>query len=198
MQKNINKYYQMAIYLGRAPLSIGLLIFFMWFITRNSTLLLAGATTILLGLFSVSIGLVSLGIYVYKSKEYGIAKIKILKALTILLINFPIAFLLISISSYLSSTFTIQINNQSHKIITDIHFIEHDKIYKIPDVKAHSKIQHDFHFQSEGKITYSLTIGKEQYTGMLFGYITSGIHGEAQITINSFVKINVDTNTSIM
>lgn len=64
MQKNINKYYQMAIYLGRAPLSIGLLIFFMWFITRNSTLLLAGATTILLGLFSVSIGLVSLGIYV--------------------------------------------------------------------------------------------------------------------------------------
>ena len=200
MKNKIDIYYKTAIHLGLAPLTIGTIIFFLWLITHDILLSLAGAVTIFLGFFSVSLGLISLAIYLYKSKVNSIknSKIKIIKALTILLINFPLALLFIMISSYIRSTFTITIDNQSNKTIKNIYLSESNYTYDLPNVLAHTKVSHDLHFKSEGEVNYSLIIDTIKHSGIVFGYITSGVHGDAQITINSFIQVTVDANTSMM
>ena len=200
MKKNIDIYYKAAINLGRVPIIIGTIIFLLWLITHEFLLNLAGAITIFLGFFSVCLGLISLSIYIYKSKVNSIknSKAKIFKAIAILLINFPLALSFIMISSYIDSTFTIIIDNQSNRTIKNIHVSEFNHVNDLPNVLAHTKVNHDLHFQSEGEINYSLSIDDIKHTGILFGYITSGVHGEAQITINNFIQVTVDSNTTFM
>jgi len=200
MKKNIDIYYKAAINLGRVPIIIGTIIFLLWLITHEFLLNLAGAITIFLGFFSVCLGLISLSIYIYKSKVNSIknSKAKIFKAIAILLINFPLALSFIMISSYIDSTFTIIIDNQSNRTIKNIHVSEFNHVNDLPNVLAHTKVSHHLHFQSEGEINYSLSIDDIKHTGILFGYITSGVHGEAQITINNFIQVTVDSNTTFM
>ena len=200
MQKDINIYYKTAISLGRTPLIIGTIIFFLWLVTHNDLLAFAGAITILIGFVSVILGVISLLIYLYKSKINSIknSRIKIYKAFTILLINFPLVLIFIMISSYIRSTFTITIDNQTNSTIKNIHLTEFKNVYNLPDVLANTKVSHNLHFKSEGQVDYSIKVNRIEHTGILFGYITSGVHGDAHITITDLGKVLINSDTSIM
>jgi len=200
MKENINIYYKTAIVLGRIPLILGSTIYLFWLLTHHHFLILAGALTIGLGLLTVTIGLISLAFYYYKANKNNVHNYrkKSYIALFVLLLNFPIAILMIMHTSYKLSTYNITIDNQSKSTLKNIYFSEQGHTYKVKPVAPYSTGIYKLQFKSEGSVKYTFTQNDIEYTDILFGYITNGTHGKATITMTPLNQIIKDANVTIM
>jgi hypothetical protein len=101
-------------------------------------------------------------------------------------------------SSRILSTYTITIDNQSNNMLENIFFSEQGYIYQIDPVPSHSKRIIELQFQSEGSVNYSFTQNGIVYTDVLFGYITNGTQGTANITMTQYNQVEKDSNTTFM
>ncbi len=190
----MNKWYRISLICGLTPLCIGTLIFFCWRSTRLHWLMTAGVITIYAGLAIFIIGIICLAVYFFQARKTAVKeyKKKSIIALTILLANFPVVAVIISIVFYLISLSSVQFENQSSTKTGEILLSEKGHVYKIGSLLPNETLEKKIQFQSEGSVRYSFTRNKIKYEGIMFGYITGG-HGSSatlKITKSGEVKIN--------
>ena len=168
---------------------------FLWQANRTSWWLMsAGFYTIIIGLFLFVCGLCFLFVYGRKELKSGnkYPLKRSLISLAILLFNFPAAALiLLSVEHTFSSSVATVINHSPFEI-TDMVLIERDKFYRLPPIAASQRVKETFYFKYyEGAIDYKLTINGSPKSGVMFGYVTSGMGETATMIITKEGNIEV-------
>jgi len=192
--KSVNRWYQISLICGLAPLCIGVFIFLAWLASGAYWLEWTGMVNLYAGLVLFCIGLISLAVYFYKARRNAIRGYwkKSIVALLILLANFPVAAVIISAALYVASVSTVIIKNQSSSKIENIYLSEQGHVYEAGSVLANEKIERKFHFQSEGSIRYSFTRNDIKYEGIMFGYVTGGMGSSSKMLITKRGKVKID------
>jgi len=156
--------------------------------------MIAGVIIIYTGLALFCLGLGSIGSYAYAARKAHVKGwiAKSALAITLLTSNLPVALGLVSAALYIMSTDVVLVNNKSDFHIEEI--VLHDPVgvsYQFGSVAAWSRRKVTFHFGGEGAVTYSLNVAGKIHSGILLGYITSGLGSAATMTINKDGTVDV-------
>ena len=187
----MNLWHRVALTYGLLPLIVGIAVFSVWLLTRWDWLMFAGLYTIGIGLILFVGGLISLLIASRRARQQGIPyKQKNLLILGVLLINFPVALAMMFYAHHLMTIYDVLIINELgtplNQIILTDPAGEH---YAINDVAAHSQTHHEFHFGGEGSVSYEIKSAPIEQSGVLVGYITSGLGGQVTMRIDYEGKV---------
>jgi len=190
----INTWYRLSLYCGLIPLSLGVLIFYSWYLTGASWLEAAGLLNIVVGLWLFSAGLLCLGIYIYKSYKENISGSlkKVLLSLFILFINFPVAVAAIYFAEEKKSICTISVKNNSNMQITEFQINERENVYKLEDVPPGGELNKEFVFKYEGSVSYSFRLGGKHHQGLVFGYVASGLSSTSTLVVSESNEVSVE------
>ena len=185
----MNPWYKRSLACGVTPLVLGISIFIGWYFTHASWLEVAGIINIFFGLILFLLGIIFVGIYLFKTRQYK----RSLVPLLILLLNFPVATTIISKVEYIKSTCTLKIVNQSPYAITKFYLTERDYRHPVMDTPARSISRQEFHFKYEGTVYYTMQINGKTHQGNMFGYVTSGMSSVATLRLSESGELNVTT-----
>lgn len=189
-------WYRISFYCGLTPLIFGVAIYVAWYFTRENWLEAAGLINIFLGFCLFCLGILSLGVYVYKENKAnssGYLK-RCLLPLFVLLINFPVAGAIIDSANFIKTTFTVSIKNDSNIPITDFVLSERDKSYKVDILPAGGAVKQEFHFIYEGSVYYHFSLNGKKYEGIMFGYVSHHGGSNAVMVISEDRKVLVKEN----
>jgi heme/copper-type cytochrome/quinol oxidase subunit 2 len=192
-------WYKASIGFGIFPLIAGIGIYLIWLKTRANVLMTAGFLNILLGLISVLIAIVCLRVFLVKNRKENNKrpKIKLLIALFIIFSNFPAAFAIIEAVQYEKSVYNINIINNSKYSVEHFALVERNKEILVGDVNAKNILNKTIHFSHEGSVDYKFNLNGERYSGLLFGYVTSGLSFSADIIITEDKKVEIKDHDRI-
>jgi len=158
----------------------------------------AGMINILVGCILVAIGLISLTVYAIKGYRAGILPTiwkKVVSGYLLLLANFPLAFVFIMVSGAIAGRSTIAIHNQSSspiKVVLHGPLHEPNQDFVIGVVPPKTEKSKTVRIPGEGAVTYSIATATKTETGIVFGYITSGISQSAKISVDEKLNVSVD------
>jgi len=186
--------YRIILFSGLAPLTIGLLIFFSWLMTRSSWLMAAGIINLLSGLCLFIVGLVCFGVYLHKVKSVPLHVplwYRILPIL-ILLTNFPVAATIMYVVNDIETTSVITIVNNSEYPVTEFYLQERDKKHEVGSVLPGEVKKESFHFRQEGTVMYFFRLKENDYNDIMFGYVTNGMAKTGSLTISRSRTITVE------
>lgn len=171
----------------------GGLIFVSWLVSRADWLMQAGIYNIQVGLVLFIAGLGCLMVYGLQARKsghcYPIKQVGIL--LGILLFNFPAAILGVLSVMYIVSVSVVTVFNHSAFEVTDLVLKERDRTYHFPPIAPGEEVTEYFRFKYEGGVEYKLSLNGVAKTGLMFGYITHGMGGNAMLTITSNGNIEI-------
>ena len=168
-----------AILCGVLPLLFGNFVYFSWRITRWEPLEIAGMFTVLFGSLAVLAGLVCLSLYQRRGARRGEAEgaaavIQSRLPLGLLLINFPVAAVLMFSAHQIVSRYRVTVINESAApiesfVITGPGFSE-----EMGPIQAGRKRSVDLFIKGEGSAVFSARQGDAFMSAALDGYIESG------------------------
>ena len=190
----MHTWYRTSLYCGLIPLCLGIAIYIAWYVTGKHWLETAGLLNIVLGVCLFCIGILSLVIYIYKAYKLNVRGYlrKAVLPLFILVINFPIAYMAVSSAEPSKSVCTLKVENNSAMQMMDFRLTERDKVYKIPPIPAHSKLEQKFNFKYEGSVYYSFQLDGKKQQGVVFGYVTSGISITSTLVVSETGIVTVE------
>lgn len=186
-------WYRFALFCGLEPLLLGVVIFVTWLVTRARWLEFAGLINMMIGSCLVWVGLICLGVYAHKSRQQQLRGYvrRCLLALGIMLVNYPVAITFILIAEHLISESTAQVENRSGLLVEDFRLTEREKEYQMGDIEPGTRIERKFHFRHEGAVNYSFVLDHTPHSGIMFGYVTSGIGVTAVMIIDESGRVEV-------
>lgn len=186
-------WYRVALFCGLEPLLVGTLIFIAWLISRARWLEYAGLVNIIAGTCLVWVGLVCLGVYFHQARQQQVAGYlkRSLLALALMVANYPVAITFILTAEYLLSQSTVVVHNQSELSVQAFRLQERDIVYELGDIVPGQTVEHSFHFQHEGSVDYSLMWDGQSHSGVMFGYVTSGLGVTAVMEIDASGMVSV-------
>jgi heme/copper-type cytochrome/quinol oxidase subunit 2 len=192
-------WYKASIGFGLFPLIAGIGIYLLWLKTRANFLMTAGFLNILLGLISVLIAFVCLRVFMVKNRKENNKhpKIKLVIAFFIIFSNFPAAFAIIEAVQYEKSVYNIYIKNNSKHSVEHFSLTERNKEILVGDVNSKDILNKTIHFRHEGSVEYKFDLNGERYSGLLFGYVTSGLSFSADIIITEDKKVEIKVHNRI-
>ena len=159
--------YRIALWCGLAPLISGAAVFLIWLVVRNGWLQIAGFIIFILGLVLFVVGIMSLLIYLYTARKNKIEHYikRSFVAGSILVVNFPVAALLM-FAFFKIAYHQLIIVNESEHYITKVEIsgpVRHWVNSISPRTTYKSKIYPD----SEGNAHYQLLINGFRHEGVL-------------------------------
>jgi len=194
----MRKLWIVALLCGGCPLAIGIAILIFYYFTLARWLMFAGIINIYAGSAALIIGLCCLTIYVSRVYKENISEerwLKIAGGYLLLLINIPMAVLLVSASSHVGSLCVVKVVNNSPFFIDDILLqapASNHHIAMIPPAADKTK---RIRVKGTGSVKYTVSIGTKAESGVLFGYVMrSGHKLSGEIAIDA--KLNVSVNQS--
>jgi len=192
---NGSKLFRIACICGAVPLGVGVIVSVLFYFTQWKWLVAVGLLNIYAGVISVVIGLILLTIYTIRLFKKCAVREKtavILLGYSLLLVNFPAAVFLAIVSHGNASMSTVVVDNRSLHIIPEVTLTGPSGAqFHISKIPPGSNKRGRFRIKGEGSVTYEVKVGTKTESGILFGYITSGMDQAAKITIDPKSVISV-------
>ncbi len=191
----MNKLYRSSIFFGVAPLIIGTCVFALWYFTKVDMLVLVGIYTIIGGLISVLVAAFCLAIYIYQEmRRKTSAKTLFQKGLLsggVIVVNFPLAFILAFTAITMITSYSLTIRNDSSSTVSKIAITAPGVNRIVERVWPNDEATQRFKFKSDGVLQFSATQNENEFGGIIEGYVTSGMGGESIIVIKDNGKYEV-------
>jgi hypothetical protein len=180
------KLYKAAFFLGLIPFLVGVLITFAWMFIQTKLLEEACLWILLVGLWALGIGTLTLIAYIVVAKKANHKHIlkNSLKIILSYLAEIIVAFVLLMVAINILTVSSVVFVNKSDYPISQIVLTNGDKQYHIDDLSPHSQRKIKLDFDRDGSLEYSLNIDGTNKKGILFGYVCSNIGIEGTIRIN--------------
>ncbi len=177
---NLKKLYRFCLLCGLLPMTIGAAVFAAWYFTRSWFLVAAGIYTVYSGVVCVIAGLVSLLVYEYKCLKAG-NKSDARKGafpLIVLLLNFPLAVLIVSVSLNLMAQYTLTVQNRTGSDINNISFAGPGVEVAAGPVKSQESRTVKMRFKHDGSLRYHVSLNEGEVDGIVEGYVTRNMGGD--------------------
>jgi len=191
----MNKLYRSSIFFGVAPLIIGTCVFALWYLTKVDVLILVGVYTIIGGLISVLVAAICLAIYLYRETQRKTsAKTLFKKGLLsggVIIVNFPLAFILAFTAITIITSYSLTIRNNSSSTVSRITITAPGVSRIIEGVRPNEESTQKFKFKSDGVLRFSATHNENEFSGIIEGYVTSNMGGEPVLIIKDNGKYEV-------
>ena len=191
----MSKLHRSSILFGVAPLIIGAGVFALWYFTKADVLMLVGIGTIVGGLVAVLVAAICLVIYLYRETQRKTsAKTLLQEGLlsgSIIIVNFPLAFILVFSAITIITTYTITIRNKSSSMISKITITAPGVRRIVEQIPPNDEVTQKFKFWSDGVLRFSGVQNENEFIGTIEGYVTSGMGGESIIMIKNNGKYEV-------
>lgn len=169
-------------------------LFLVWFAEPHDWMLYAGLLAVPGFLLFILLGFISVGAFVRQSRRSNTPYIRrTLLAIVLLLMNFPAGAGLAYFALTIKTAYVIQILNNTNQAIETIKLTDpkgHE--FVLAPVSPHEQIQQTLRFEGEGQVKYRLEIGGIVKTGILLGYITNNMGGQAHLTIETGGRIAIN------
>lgn len=160
------------------PLSLGLLSFFGWLITRFDFFLGAGIIALYIGVFTVLIGSIILLILRLLNKGN-----KLLRKFLLLLSNIIIGLLVAFVSITLLTMYIVIVENDSNSILTNC-IIDGGGIHEeIEDIDPKKVVRKRFWIKHDGTLFFYCQNENKDIEIMIDGYVTNGNGGKKIVTV---------------
>ncbi len=181
----MNQFHKIALWCGLTPLAIGTVVYISWFILRYEWLMLAGMFTLFSGFALFGAGIICISIYFYKAKANSLPGYKRKSIITtaILLVNLPVAAVMLVLAYHEISSSNITIANVSKYTIKNLYLTDGLRRYYIDNIPAQDSRSRSILFEIEGEILYNYSINGKYHTGIIIGYVTSGMGATVVMTI---------------
>jgi hypothetical protein len=151
------------------PIIAGLSIFSIWYITRNSTIILFGGYFVVLCIILLIFDLILLGIFAYKNRT---ALKKSLIYLLSLLINIPLGLSLIYAVVLIEDRIFIKIYNNSDVKIDNIVFFDNKTKNKLGSLLENENKELFFYPGSEGSLYLQFSYDNKKFIELVDGYMS--------------------------
>jgi len=173
-EKNMRAY-KIAIFCGITPLLVGTTIFVLWLTTRWSKLEGFGIFTIFGGIVLFAIGVISLVIHTVGQNKIHEGRSKLIientKAAGLLLLNFPVALLIIYLVSYFQSFYILTIRNNTSYSVNNFVLSSTGNNISIGSIPSNQAVTTKFRV-GEGSITFKTSINGKALEGTIDGYVS--------------------------
>ncbi|MGB4100481.1 MAG: hypothetical protein WBK91_01030 [Alphaproteobacteria bacterium] len=177
----------MAKFCGLLPLVVGSGLFVAWAALRHDWMLYAGLLLIPVFLLLIVFGFVTLGLHVRQCRQALTPYVRrSLFAAALLFSNIPVGIALTCFVLDLREIYIVHLQNNSTRSAADI--IMTDPLgaeFPVDPLPPAAHAEHRLRFAGEGQVAFRLSLDGVTKTGTLFGYITSGMGGQAFLTIET-------------
>ncbi len=166
-------------------MTIGVAAFATWYFTRLGFLMLVGIFTIYLGVVCVIAGLIALLVYEYRCLRAGDkpdAK-KGVFPLVVMLLNFPLAILIVSVSLNLMARYTVTVVNETGFDVNNISFVGPDIEVDTGPVKSQKSRTVTMRFETAGSLRYHGSFNAQEVDGIVAAYVAKNRGGNTLLII---------------
>jgi hypothetical protein len=187
----------LALVLSLGPLTVGVSIFLLWWLTRSFIFESLGFYTILGGLISVSLAFITVigyAIVALRAKESTVkVAIRAAIVLTVILINFPAALACLVGYDYTSSLYVLTVENKSSVTIQRVTVSGSCTTTNLGPISPGGKKHIKFYAESEGPLLFSVSSNDLKIDGVLdVGYATRVPGENTTLTIKDGGKYVVE------
>lgn len=184
MRKNMRAY-KISIVCGVTPLLVGTSVFVLWLITQWTILEEIGIFTIIGGIVLFSIGAIALVLHTLGRNKTSEVRSSLCRENTraagILLLNFPVALLIVFLVSHIQSYYTIIVKNDSSYQIDNFVINSTGNIILVGIIPSRQSVKKKFKV-GEGRITFKASINGKVFEDTIEGYV-SGSGDKKVVTI---------------
>ena len=189
-------WYWAAVACGVIALGGGVGIFLLWFVSRWTVWMVAGMAWLKVGLLLFAFGCVFLLIFILTTWEHaGISRRRrngaSLAAGAVLVSCFPVALGIVAAVHVLLSMCVVHIHNRSSAPLEDISFVGYNNTYEMHDVRAERRRTCRLYYPGEGDVVLHATLRGKPVEAMVFGYVTTGMGGQARVVVYDDGSVNV-------
>ncbi len=180
-----------------APIVIGIIILWVWYVTRITWMPFAGIALLYI---AVPLNLVSLIVLIsrYISKTLKTVfrdrslKKQYLAVIFLLVLNYPVAGFCFYTGWWISNEVEIKVVNQSPVPLEEIKIIgPRNNEFAFPDVAINETTTKTFHPGGEGSVEIEFTAHQKKFRHMALGYITDGMGGSSTIVVDKEFAVTV-------
>jgi len=188
--------YRIALFTGLIPIIGGLLLFLTWLTNRASWFESISQIYLFALAGFVGAGLVALAIYYLKSRQFSnrVYLKSPLLPLFLLIVNFPLAFILYNSAVYIKSTSIIVIENNSDFVIKKMYLSNGGKNYFIEPVEPNDRLVKALNFKTSGLVHYSFEIDNREVHGTMFRHLEVGSGGKSNMKISRIGNVIISEN----
>lgn len=191
----MQNFYRLAWLSWAVPLGAGLATFATWRLTRWDGLEFVGVCIIIAGTIGVVVGMASLGAYVWLARRAqhwsGPVRVKAVVVGVLLLLNFPIAGLVVHAASAMAASYYVTVDNATAQPLDDAAVFVGTFAVDLGRIPPAGKARHCCESLPEGALQFRAHQGTKVYEAMVDGYVTPGIGGDASITVHSDGTVTV-------
>jgi hypothetical protein len=170
LSRHIDRLYYFSLAFGASPLLAGVVVFILWYFTRDEILQFAGLLIILGGLICVLIASIYLAVSLYwESGVKTSSKIMLRRGLlsaAIIISNFPAAYMCTKAALYLTSLYTLTIENRSASTIETLTITAPGVNRKLTHIDPNETRTLKFGFK-EGALEFSARQNASQFSGLI-------------------------------
>lgn len=189
----MNSAYRIALSCGGIPLCAGVSIFLCWLITRWPWLMLAGYANIAIGIVLFVVGAIALGRYRANATSPTRAHVRRRNwiALTVLLINFPVAGGLAFAAIAIETSYTVVIENASSAELVDVRVTGGGVDEYIESIPPGGVAKRTFWIRQDGELNLQAVTDAGTINATVEGYVTPNAGGRAEVIIHSDGTVTV-------
>lgn len=196
----VDNFYRVAIFCGAAPLIAGVGTFLLWTITRWPFLMNLGIWILYGGGVLFVIGCVALLMHfaleakaLYSTRRAAWSRG--LRALFLLLVNFPAAAVILSAAIFLESQYTVTIHNRTPHPLQQTRVEGGGVHVEIGTIPPGDSERRALRFMGDGNLRFTARYQGKTIERQVEGYVTSGLGGDAEIILTERNGVKVEIRT---
>jgi len=188
--------YPRVIFLGAAPLVAGVTIIVLYWATEWQVLVVAGFITVLVGVISVLVGAGILFVFWLRERRLGrysraALRLRIFLAALLLASNFPAAWACITAGAELDSRMTVMVTNKGTTRIDRFVLTAPGFTKELGPIPPGGKVKCIVHVTRQGPLNFTCGTGTITTSGTVDGYVTDGIGGRWDVTMDGAQKLSI-------
>ncbi|MBL4883484.1 MAG: hypothetical protein JKY95_02975 [Planctomycetaceae bacterium] len=182
-----------AVVCGAVPLICGISIFLLWLLTRWEWLMGAGLITLGVGIVLFLIGILSLFVYWTSGDRDKRNNTMARFCAGLLLINFPVAGLIVVAFVSVINCYTVVVHNDSPEVIRNINISGGGCEALIDSIPPNGSARRSFWIQYDGEIVFQASSKSHVYREVVDDYVTNGMGGRTEVTVEPDGTITDET-----
>jgi len=194
----VKRSYRLAVYCGAAPLATGTSLFLLWLATRWDRLFFAGTAVIYGGLALFVVGVGALVRYAWLGlrqppphlprRQIGI---NVASALSLLLLNFPAAWGIVTVGVALETRYVLTIRNDTARPLTRVRIFGGGASFRLPLLEPHETVAQAVWFSQDGELRFEADSNQQHLSQTVESYVTGGHGGRADVVVQSDAAVAV-------
>ena len=192
----MDKQYKLALVLGVIPFFVLSILLTLWINSPDLDLLQLTLPLIIFSSICIILGFYVSFSFLNKAKARKSARNigRTLLPVGLLILNVPLALVTYNTAEYIKATFTVAIDNRSKETVKKLFFQNGKEKYFVKPIEAGTTFTKALVFNTEGLVTYTFTLGNQEFTGTLFKHITPGKTSDATMTITRTQRVIIEEN----